>query len=987
MEFDTARWIWLEGMRQYNSFVCFRREVTVNSRTSDAKLRLTADSRYELFVNGKWIGHGPPRSFPAVWPVDEYDLQSILNPGLNILAILVTHYGTGNFQYIHAPAGLIADLTWADSAGVHSISTDSSWRACIHGSFGWPVPRISLQQGWEEQYDARHSPSSSGPEWVEVAYDDSKWDPANILEKAPHTQLEMRDIPMLAHEAVAPMRLVGVDAVRPPSQSWSINVRHPFNEHDFSTNSARVSMFLATHINSPVKQKIQIHDLPGYFPRQWKLNGKLLKFDDRSLQRTDAMVAHGMLNAGINQLVFRFAETTQELFMHMNFWTDQPVQLVGDPTKGDAPWLMVGPFKPSKESRSNAESAASPPDPYEIHAAKIPSQAHHTRFTSIWDRGYLVKEDLSAPFSHIVPADCISPVDVFAITTGDRAVAGISPKVDSPNVFLFDNSDWTSIHPVEGADVRLLIDFGRELVAHHEFDIDAPSGTIVDVHSFEFIQRDGRYNLAEGVNNTFRYICREGRQTYRTFGRRGFQYTWVTLRDFSRPVRIRNIRALFSTYPQVNAGGFASSDPLLDRIWQVGAHSVRCCSEDTYTDCPSYEQTHWVGDARNEALVDLVVNGDPRLSRHCWIQTGRSLDRSPITESHVPSAWQNILPAWTFLWMRWAEEHYRMTGDRAFVAEAMPYLDRNFQGIEKHVNSQDLFDIQAWNMFDWAPMDTPPKGVVTHQNCLAVLGLRQTAKLAVTTGERKRANAWNSLANRLTAAINKHLWDAKMNAYLDCVRPNGERSRIFSQQTQTAAYISGVASGKRGTRCRSIIAHPPKGFVTAGSPFFMFFVLEGMVREGRWREMIEGIRTYWGIQINLGATAFWEMYYSNRERKARSHCHGWSAAPVFFLSYYVLGIQPAEPGFKKVRIAPRPGDLTWAHGRMPTPHGVIESRFEKSAKEFFLEVRLPAPLPVEIELPRSGNLRIETGKANRITSSRGSVTIFSQSTHLRVHIS
>jgi hypothetical protein len=160
-----------------------------------------------------------------------------------------------------------------------------------------------------------------------------------------------------------------------------------------------------------------------------------------------------------------------------------------------------------------------------------------------------------------------------------------------------------------------------------------------------------------------------------------------------------------------------------------------------------------------------------------------------------------------------------------------------------------------------------------------------------------------------------------------------------------------------------------------------------MVREGRWREMIDTIRNYWGIQIDAGATAFWEMYYSDRERKARSHCHGWSAAPVFFLSYYVLGIQPAEPGFKKVRIAPKPGDLKWAQGRMPTPQGVIECRFENSPKEFFLETRLPKKLPVEFEIPGTGKLKVEAGKVKRIASPKGTIKLLSNSTIVKVRVS
>ena len=91
----------------------------------------------------------------------------------------------------------------------------------------------------------------------------------------------------------------------------------------------------------------------------------------------------------------------------------------------------------------------------------------------------------------------------------------------------------------------------------------------------------------------------------------------------------------------------------------------------------------------------------------------------------------------------------------------------------------------------------------------------------------------------------------------------------------------------------------------AGSPFFMFFLLEALVQEQRYDALIDTIRNYWGKQIDAGATTFWEMYHEGAPRLTRSHCHGWSAAPVVFLSQHVLGVQPVEPGYAKILIAPK----------------------------------------------------------------------------------
>jgi hypothetical protein len=351
------------------------------------------------------------------------------------------------------------------------------------------------------------------------------------------------------------------------------------------------------------------------------------------------------------------------------------------------------------------------------------------------------------------------------------------------------------------------------------------------------------------------------------------------------------------------------------------------------------------------------------LSAHCLRLTGQSLQRSSITESQVPSGWQNLLPTWTFLWMRWAQEHYQLTGDKAFGREMLGYLDRNFAGMKKEINDKGLFAMFGWNLFDWAPMDTPGNGTVTHINCLASLGLKQCAQLARDLGEEEKARQWDSAARGLALAVNQHLWSADKGAYVDCIRADGTMSPIFSQQTQTAAYISGVATGDRAERCRAILHNPPDGFVKAGSPFFMFFLLEALVHEGRFEEMIDTIRNYWGKQIDAGATTFWEMYHDGASRLTRSHCHGWSAAPTYFLSQHVLGVQPLEPGYAKVRVAPKRGTLKWAKGTVPTPLGLVRCSWKKDANLFELSVDAPAGVEIRAELPVDGSIEIAEGNA------------------------
>jgi hypothetical protein len=61
--------------------------------------------------------------------------------------------------------------------------------------------------------------------------------------------------------------------------------------------------------------------------------------------------------------------------------------------------------------------------------------------------------------------------------------------------------------------------------------------------------------------------------------------------------------------------------------------------------------------------------------------------------------------------------------------------------------------------------------------------------------------------------------------------------------------------------------------------------------------------------------------------------HAWGAAPANILPRMVLGVQPLEPGYMKVLIAPRTGGLTWARGMVPTVRAAVAVDWRTNAAE------------------------------------------------------
>ena len=80
--------------------------------------------------------------------------------------------------------------------------------------------------------------------------------------------------------------------------------------------------------------------------------------------------------------------------------------------------------------------------------------------------------------------------------------------------------------------------------------------------------------------------------------------------------------------------------------------------------------------------------------------------------------------------------------------------------------------------------------------------------------------------------------------------------------------------------------------------------------------------------------------------------HGWGAAPANLLPRYVLGVEPLEPGYAKALVWPRAGaDVTWAHGKVPTPKGAVILDWKRTAIGFTLTTELPARMEAQVRLP------------------------------------
>jgi alpha-L-rhamnosidase len=927
-----ASWIWSEGEESpRNEWRCFRKTFHLNPETiKQATIQITADSRYVLYVNGQQEGRGPVRSWPFELSYDVYEIGHLLKPGaVNTIAILVMHFGISTFYYLRGRGGLLAQVELETVL----IVTDATWMTAIHEGHDSDSSRMSCQHSFTEIIDAR----VWDEKWTTSDFNASGWKPAVVIGPAgmkPWVKLVERDIPHLTEELTYPIRIESLSAVKPRSWGVVIDLRNHFDPESANhANNVSFSGYLCTviKVEKPVRATIGIVD-GGRIFGPCSVNG--IWYDqDAFFGEEPEHYLEVDLRQGENLFLMDVSGTSHGHGFHIGMDCDEPFKLespvtVDLATSIDAsPFVTIGPFN-SVDSQSEF-----------IRVKQIEKAADLAQFY---------------PWVKSVSGHLVNSEDVFSMCVWKKQSVSKSVPFSLQNAVI-SNQEAAVVPLYPDADTEIIIDFGRELSGYLVFEVEASAGTIIDFYGFEYMKDGWRQETYE-LDNTLRYVCREGRQTYSSPVRRGLRYLMVTVRGADSCLKIYNAALLQSNYPVAEIGQFQCSDPLLNDIWQISKHTTRLCMEDTFVDCPAYEQTFWVGDARNEALVNYYLFGDEAIVKRCLRLVPGSKFQSPLFANQVPSGWNSVIPNWTFFWVIACLELFQYNGESEFAEEIWTDVKYTLDHYLEFLDERGLLNIQSWNLLDWAPIDQPNDGVVAHQNMFFVKALRSAAQLAAGI-DNETAPRYTSCANQLRDAINAFLWSENRQAFLDCIHADGHMSETFSMQTQVVAYLCDIADGPRLNHLINYVVAPPKEFVQIGSPFMSFFHYEALTKLGRVKDMLEDMRKNYGQMIDHGATTCWEMYPSFSENRAnpnlltRSHCHAWSAGPGYFLGAYVLGVRGLNPGWSKVLIEPQPAGLAWARGTVPIPGGGrIDVSWSVDQSNRKLQIRVAAPSGIELSI-------------------------------------
>lgn len=143
-----AKWVgYRYDPREDLGVFAFRNVLTLDAVPEDLKVRISADNRFKLYVNGIMVAFGPQRGDERHWFFDEIDLAPHLRSGENVIVALVW-----NFGWLAPMAQHTVRTAFVVDLDAKVLPTEEKIAGGLRTPGDWEVARV---EGWD--FEMMHS--------------------------------------------------------------------------------------------------------------------------------------------------------------------------------------------------------------------------------------------------------------------------------------------------------------------------------------------------------------------------------------------------------------------------------------------------------------------------------------------------------------------------------------------------------------------------------------------------------------------------------------------------------------------------------------------------------------------------------------------------------------------------------------------------------------------------------------------------------------
>jgi len=524
------------------------------------------------------------------------------------------------------------------------------------------------------------------------------------------------------------------------------------------------------------------------------------------------------------------------------------------------------------------------------------------------------------------------PITALEMRDATHWVLRRAEGVDAAAVGLESDPQWPIQVPPH-SEVTLLLDHEELTMGFTRLGFSGGKGAEIELRYQEALFRPegGKGNrdvvagkVMKGIYDRVRADGGAGR-VYEPQWIRVFRYAQIKVATGDEPLQLDGFAHQFVGYPLERRGSFASSDPSHAAILDASWRTMRVCALESYMDCPYYEQVQYIGDTRIQALISLYMSGDDALMRNAILQFHHSRQYHGLTKSAHPTAWAQIIPPFSLLYIGMVHDYLLYRGDREFLAPLMPGIAFTLEWFLMRIDANGLMGpLPFWNHVDGGAIGfnagSPPgssTGGSIHQTLLLAYTLDRTVELMEAMDFADDTERYRRISTDLKAAARRHGFDKTKGLYAETAA-----KEMFSQHTNAFAILSGAVDDREAARIAEKI-HADKTLVQ-GTLYFQFYVFEAYREAGR-GDLILANLDRWEEMLEAGLTTFPEHGV-----ESRSDAHAWAGHPLFHLLASTAGVRPAAPGFTSVEIKPALGDLAETQAEICHPAGMIRVHYQRA---------------------------------------------------------
>ncbi|MEV7870424.1 glycoside hydrolase family 78 protein [Streptomyces sp. NPDC088124] len=514
---------------------------------------------------------------------------------------------------------------------------------------------------------------------------------------------------------------------------------------------------------------------------------------------------------------------------------------------------------------------------------------------------------------------------------------------------------------------KRIVDFGQNLVGRLRIRAEGPPGAMVRLRHAEVLQ-DGELCVRplRQARATDEYVLRGGGQESwePRFTFHGFRYA-----EISGDVDDVEVVARVYHTDMVRTGTFTCSDPHLQRLHENVVWSMRGNFLDVPTDCPQRdERLGWTGDVQIFAptasflydcagmlsswLRDLAAD---QLPNGCVPYFVPAISAPPLElETLTPAA------AWGDVAVLTPWELYQQYGDVEVLRAQYPSARAWVDCMTAHAGGDQLWD-SGFQFGDWldpsAPPDDPTANKADPYLIATAYRARSTAvlaRMAHTLGYSDDCRHYEELARTIKDAFTQK-W-VLASGLLDNDAQSSYAIALHFDLFPTPAQRE-VAARRLAALAEEADFHIATGFV--GTPVICDALTDSGHLDAAYALLLKRTCPSWLYPVTQGATTIWERWDSLlpdgnvNPGDMTSFNHYALGAVADWLHRVVAGMAPAEPGYRRLLIRPRPGGgLTHASAAKETPYGRAEVSWLREADTFSVHLTVPVGVTAIVDLPR-----------------------------------